>query len=462
MMYRIRQSILLAVDALSFVAGLYLALSVRALSLPSSLQYVVHLRMFGLVFVCWLIINYINGLYETDATRQQTSRRHFFEAAIAALIVGTIFFYIIPTATITPKTVLALTVVVSYLMSFLLRAFIGGLIKDATALQTSVLLIGYTLEVQELISYMNQDSKRACQVVALLDPEQACPKESLPKHIHVYHSLKTLRPAVSNHNIDLVVAPPATYANKDIERELYELLFWPVQITDFTSFYEDITGRIPPISFSEGWFLEHIKNTDSSVYAKVRFVFDMMAAIALGMLFVLCVGPIALAIRLSSKGPVFFTQTRVGLYGEHFQLYKFRTMYALSADGSAETNGYEFAKKNDSRITTVGKFLRKSRLDELPQVINLFKQEISLIGPRPERPEIVKELTAHMPYYPLRQVVRPGMTGWAVLHQNYTDTIEKSLQKLQYDLYYIKNRSFLLDMSIVLKTVNLVVRLLGQ
>jgi len=137
-------------------------------------------------------------------------------------------------------------------------------------------------------------------------------------------------------------------------------------------------------------------------------------------------------------------------------------MYALSEDGSAETQGVEFAKKDDKRVTLVGKILRKSRIDELPQFINILKGDISFIGPRPERPEIVEELKTQMPYYPLRHIIKPGITGWAAIHQHYTDTLETSLQKLQYDLYYIKNRSILLDLSIILKTINVVLRGMGQ
>ena len=137
-------------------------------------------------------------------------------------------------------------------------------------------------------------------------------------------------------------------------------------------------------------------------------------------------------------------------------------MYVLGPDGSAEENGYQFAKKDDVRITSIGKILRKTRIDELPQVINLWKHDVTLIGPRPERPEIVEELTRRMSYYPLRHVVRPGLTGWAVLHQHYADSHEKSLKKLQFDLFYIKNKSFLLDISIMLKTVNIIFRGLGQ
>lgn len=138
-------------------------------------------------------------------------------------------------------------------------------------------------------------------------------------------------------------------------------------------------------------------------------------------------------------------------------------MYALSPDGSAEVAGVQFASKDDERVTPAGKILRRIRLDELPQVWNLLKRDVTLIGPRPERPEIVALLERETPYYSsLRHVIRPGLTGWALIHQDYTDTVETSLQKLQYDLYYIKNRGPLLDLAILLKTLNKIIRMKGQ
>jgi lipopolysaccharide/colanic/teichoic acid biosynthesis glycosyltransferase len=171
---------------------------------------------------------------------------------------------------------------------------------------------------------------------------------------------------------------------------------------------------------------------------------------------------IYLSIKINSPGPILYKQQRIGQGGRTFQLYKFRSMYSLTPDGGAETAGAQFAVKDDKRVTRVGKFLRKTRLDEIPQFINLLKGDITLIGPRPERPQIVEQLESAIIFYSLRHIVKPGLTGWAVVHQNYTDTMEKTLQKLQYDLYYIKNQSVFLDISILLKTINLVIRMMGQ
>lgn len=154
---------------------------------------------------------------------------------------------------------------------------------------------------------------------------------------------------------------------------------------------------------------------------------------------------------------MFYTQERVGKHGKIFQIYKFRTMIENS-----ETNGAVFATSNDKRITPFGKFMRKARIDELPQFINVLKGDMAIIGPRPERPFFVKEIADIMPFYETRHVIKPGLTGWAQVNYSYGESIEESLIKLQYDLYYIKHRSIFLDLSITFKTITTVLFYRGQ
>ena len=164
-----------------------------------------------------------------------------------------------------------------------------------------------------------------------------------------------------------------------------------------------------------------------------------------------------LLIKLTSKGPMFFKQTRVGFKSELFTIYKLRTMAI-----DAEASGAQWAKKNDSRITPLGRFLRQTRIDELPQCWNVLKGNMSFVGPRPERPEFTKELTEKIPYYDLRHLVKPGLTGWAQVNYPYGASIEDSLKKLQYELYYIKNQTLLLDLNIMLRTLITVFQRAGR
>ena len=160
---------------------------------------------------------------------------------------------------------------------------------------------------------------------------------------------------------------------------------------------------------------------------------------------------------LANRGKLFYTQERVGLNGKIFKIYKFRTMIK-----NAESNGAAFSTPNDSRITPFGKFLRKTRIDEIPQFINILKGDMAVIGPRPERPIFVKEIAEMMPFYETRHVIKPGLTGWAQVNYSYGESFEDSLIKLQYDLYYIKHRSVFLDLNITIKTISTVLFYRGQ
>jgi len=315
--------------------------------------------------------------------------------------------------------------------------------------------------MEELATILSEQPERGYTLVAWITPEQYGLKQRFPKTTF-YSSVTAIRPSITVHAIHDVIIASEMRNDTAVRRELYELLFWKVNIRSLTSLYEVLTGRIPPYTFSESWFLDHLQHTAHPVYERTHRFFDISIGVCMYISFIILYPFVALAIRLDSPGSAIFKQERVGLCGTPFFLYKFRSMYALAKDGSAEIDGAQFAIKDDKRITRVGTFLRKIRLDELPQAINLIKGDISLIGPRPERPDIVHALETTMPYYPVRHIIKPGITGWAQVNQHYTDTLEQSLQKLQYDLYYIKNRSLVLDLSIILKTVNVVMRGMGQ
>jgi lipopolysaccharide/colanic/teichoic acid biosynthesis glycosyltransferase len=185
-------------------------------------------------------------------------------------------------------------------------------------------------------------------------------------------------------------------------------------------------------------------------------VLDITLAIPFATLTVLVTPIVALFVKTTSPGPLFYTHERIGKHGKRFLIWKFRTMKQ-----DAETSGAQFATKNDPRITAVGKILRGLRIDELPQIWNVLRGDMSFVGPRPERPEFVEQLTQRMPYYALRHLTRPGLTGWAQVKYRYASSIDDSLIKLQYDLYYVKHRSLVLDGAILLKTINTVLRSQG-
>lgn len=460
LIYRAKQLMLIGGDFLCFVFGFWLSLLIRYLRVPVWSDIEKHLVLFFFLFLLWLVINFINGLYDLGKFKRKETTRYFVEAAAISFLVSIIFFYALSNSAVAPKTILILNVLIGYGLSYLWRVIYEKFIGQKSLIN-NVIFVGYTPETQELIDIIQNNPEGGYKIVSMIDPEHAVKSSNFP-FFDVYHSVQAVRPAVTNHHAHVVVIAPHLRQNTEVSRELYELLFWKVQISDQTTFYEVITGRIPPSTFSEAWFLENLKNSRQPIYEKLRAFFDFVAGISVGVICV-CLFPfIAIALKASSPGHIFYKQKRVGQGGREFFLYKFRSMYVLKEDGSAEIDGAQFTTKDDKRVTATGKFLRKTRLDELPQFINLLKRDITLIGPRPERPEIVQQAVARLPYYSLRHMVRPGLTGWAVIRQNYTDNLEKTLQKLQYDLYYIKHRSVLMDISILLRTVNIVLRMMGQ
>lgn len=226
-----------------------------------------------------------------------------------------------------------------------------------------------------------------------------------------------------------------------------------MEIYDMPSIYEELTGRIPVRYLTENWIaLTTFHGVRKKAYTtKIKRLMDFVLALS-GLVLSLPVAlVVAIAVKLDSKGPVLFRQKRVGLNGKVYELYKFRSMRT-----DAEANGAVWAKKDDPRVTRAGRVIRKIRADEIPQMWNVLKGDMSFIGPRPERPEFVDILNEEIPYYSLRHSIKPGITGWAQVNYRYGASNEDALEKLQYDLFYIKNLSPFLDLLILLRTVRVV------
>jgi sugar transferase (PEP-CTERM system associated) len=231
-------------------------------------------------------------------------------------------------------------------------------------------------------------------------------------------------------------------------RELLDLRLRGVVIEDASFLMERLLGKLPLDLLNPSTLIfTHGFNVKTSQQIVRRLV--SMTVSFIGLVLCLPIIPfIILAVRLSSPGPIFFRQTRVGLRGRPFSVIKFRTMRQ-----DAEANGAVWATKNDSRVTPLGRFMRKTRLDEIPQLWNVLRGDMGFVGPRPERPEFVKWLTSEIPFYELRHIIRPGITGWAQVRYRYGASLEETKQKLEYDLYYVKHLSLGLDLLIMFETI---------
>jgi sugar transferase (PEP-CTERM system associated) len=235
-------------------------------------------------------------------------------------------------------------------------------------------------------------------------------------------------------------------------KELLQLRMQGIKIEEATSWLEKISGKIEVENLYPSWLVFGEGFRRSSTFIAVRRVLSIIISL-IGLICALPLLPfIVLAIRLDSKGPVFYTQTRVGKAGRTFKVVKFRTM---RQDAEA-TSGPKWAGDNDPRVTRIGKFLRSSRLDEIPQLWCVLRGDMAFVGPRPERPEFIEWLSKEIPYYNVRHMVRPGLTGWAQIKYKYGSTVQDAREKLQYDLFYIKNASIGLDLLIMFQTVKTV------
>ena len=320
-----------------------------------------------------------------------------------------------------------------------------------------------------LLTYINECYGDKLHWFLLMDPKMAAQLQYdlNDKHaggaqlVDISNQSKVL--SVFSKDLDIhrhgIIVNKFSALDDEVIHRISDFRFKGMKVLSFSAFYERYWSRIPVMHLNEGWFLQ--ASGFDRIYDRVGLRFQRVFDIVLSLAGLLLLSPLLvlliLVIRLSSAGPAIYRQQRVGLNGKHFTLYKLRSMVV-----NAEKDGPVWAEKNDSRVTFVGKFLRATRLDELPQLINILKGEMSLIGPRPERPEFVDQLRKHVPHYDLRHLVAPGLTGWAQVMYQYTSSIDEAARKLEYDLYYIKNHSIQLDFAILIKTLILVVRRMGH
>lgn len=287
-------------------------------------------------------------------------------------------------------------------------------------------------------------------------------KESLKRKVkNTKVTLENLEDFIGRHSISEIVI--ANKSTDEVPAEVYDKLLSFLEngiiIREYSQVYEISTYRLP-VQFSEKDFYKYFpfsRSNQNKLYLYAIRCFDIVMSL-LGLSIAMLLIPFLFVANLmANKGPLLYTQERVGKNGIPFKIYKFRSMVT-----NAEANGAVFASANDTRVTPFGKFLRKTRIDEFPQFINILKGDMAVIGPRPERPIFVKQIAEIMPFYQTRHVIKPGLTGWAQVKHAYGETIDDSLIKLQYDLYYIKHRSLFLDVNIVIKTLSTVLFFRGQ
>lgn len=272
--------------------------------------------------------------------------------------------------------------------------------------------------------------------------------------------LANIQKAVHRYAIsEIVVSSAGEGINFQLYTQLIRLLEKGFTIREYTQVYEEITHKVP-VEHMELDFYKYFpfsRSNKNRFYLFYNRFFNVLFACICSLVTLVLIPFIVVGNMLANKGPLLYKQDRVGLNGRRFKIIKFRTMVK-----NAEKNGAQWSQKGDRRITGFGKILRNTRLDELPQCINILRGDMSLIGPRPERPEFVRALSKKIPFYETRHVIKPGLTGWAQVRGRYAQSTEDALEKLQYDLYYIKHRNLFLDLNILLKTCSTIIYYRGQ
>jgi sugar transferase (PEP-CTERM system associated) len=310
-----------------------------------------------------------------------------------------------------------------------------------------VLFLGSNETVQSVIRWAAAHPEIGFSCVGVLDTDR--PRGSDVAGAPVLGSLSDLDAVVSSDKIDRIVVGLTERRARLPVDALLNLRFSGVHIEEVASTYETVFGRVCVQDLRPSQLIFGTELGPSRRGLRVQLIYSVLiASIALLVLWPVMI-LVAIAVRLTSPGPILFRQTRVGMNGIPFSVLKFRSMVA---DAEAKT-GAVWASKSDPRVTAIGRFLRTTRLDELPQLFNVLRGEMSIVGPRPERPEFVQTLSEIIPFYRQRHYVRPGITGWAQINYKYGETVQDTVVKLEYDMYYIKNVSLSLDMYVMFHTV---------
>ncbi len=450
---RMKRFLLVIGDVAIYQLALVLTLWIRYGTMRAE-DWGLHALPFGIVSLLWVIGSYIAGLY--DLTLSENTIRFFrlyLESMIANLTIAFVFFYLTPFFGIAPRTNLILYFSIVLLLGYGWRLGYNRFIAN-TLFRHRVLFIGKGADVSKMV-HLLEKAAYGFELVAVI--ETAPGNRIEDSRIQWFSSITQLESVIQEQRIDTVILG---HHPKDIEglsEALYKTLFLPVTLLDRAVLEETLTGRVPLEYISQTWFLDHLREGEKTWYESMKRGIDLVLAIPVALITLTLLPFIALGIKLSSPGSILYFQERIGRMGKPFIIWKFRTMRQ-----DAEAAGTpQWATENDPRITRIGSFLRATRLDELPQIWNVLRGDMSMIGPRPERPKFVDDLTRQMPFYALRHLTRPGVTGWAQVKFPYAGNVEDNLKKLQYDLYYIKHRSLFMDLAILLKTVAIVLKRQG-
>ncbi len=435
-------------DILFLTISLWLTLTIRHSQIPSYQTFLDHLGAFAYLFLIWIVVFFIAGFYERRAL---INHRDFFSEIFVAQIINSliaiVFFYFFPIFGLAPKTIIFIYLVVSLTLILVWRVYIIAFLGIKRKLDA--ILIGRGEEMMQLKKEVNNNPWYNLRFVMSID---------LNKTSELDFQKEIMNP-VFEKNISTIVLDLKDEQLQKYIPYFYNLIFSKIKFSNIHKVYEDVFDKIPLSLIRHNWFLENVNSSQKHIYTILKRIMDIVIALPLAIVSLILYPVIYILVKLEDKGPLFYCPERIGRNNKIIKLIKLRTMTQIPADGGKWG-------KDQNRVTKIGKYLRKWRIDELPQLWNVLKGDVSLIGPRPEFVSAVEEYEKKIPHYGIRHLIKPGLSGWAQIYQKEAPHHETDLkltsEKLSYDLFYIKNRSVLIDLKIALKTVKTLVSRKGS
>ncbi len=412
--------------------------------------------------VGWLVWMFVNDLYELrTAVQLRYSLQRIFAGSAIAIVLYLIYYFISAPAPLTevsfslrfaPILAIGITTIFLSIGRSMYAIFLG-----AGSGTQRVLIFGAGLTGGIIAKAFLEHPYY--QLAGFIDDDRQL-HGKLHEDVKVLGDRHTLLSEISRQSVDEIVLAISEAIDDDLLQLLISCHEQGISVTPMPVLYEKLTGKVAVEHIGSQWYtaLPLTKHPFDTLNRVGKRIIDLACGVIIGAVLAIVFPFVAIAIKLETPGSIFYEQERVGQYGAKFTVCKFRSMVQ-----NAEVNGKaQWAVKGDARITKVGYFIRKTRLDELPQVLNVLRGEMSMVGPRPEREQFIKQLQEEIPFYRTRLASKPGLTGWAQVNYGYGSTVQDAVIKLQYDLYYLKHGSPWLDLKILLRTFAVVLKMQGQ
>lgn len=423
--------ILLILDIGILFATLYLAISIRLQDILSFKDYLEFVPPFSIIIAVSVAIFYSYGLYDKPTLRLiRELNKRIFASQILVIICATFLFYLLPILGIAPKTILLLYVIISSIFMSVWRRYAFSLVIRYRKQKSIIIGSGDTFH--RLVDELSRNPHIGITLLSAINVDN--------------YNISRLENVITTTKPTSIIIDMRDERIKPHFNTIYTSMFNGLAVFDIIDVYEDVFDMVPLDIINQDWIFRSI-NVSKRYDGLKRFI-DVLISFPALLFSLLFVYPfVFLAIKLEDRGPIFYSQLRIGRHGKAFLVYKIRSMENLPTN----------EKKEEKHVTKVGSFIRKTRIDELPQLWNVLNGDISLIGPRPETPALVKEYTDAVPFYNVRHIVRPGLSGWAQIQQHevpkFGIDIKQTKTKLAYDIYYLKHTSLMTDLAIILKTL---------